>query len=96
MLEIRAGDDEETVAVNSVFELHQLLARCGAVEKPNAADLDSKEDSTGGMSVGQKAGVAAGVITGAFVVGAGVVVCKKRQQNIQWSQYGYAARREIM
>ncbi|KAG6392715.1 hypothetical protein SASPL_146939 [Salvia splendens] len=33
MLEIRAGDEEETVAVNSVFELHQLLARPGAVEK---------------------------------------------------------------
>nr|AYH92446.1 DELLA transcription factor 2 [Salvia miltiorrhiza] len=32
MLEIRGGD-EETVAVNSVFELHQLLARPGAIEK---------------------------------------------------------------
>ncbi|KAG6384000.1 hypothetical protein SASPL_156202 [Salvia splendens] len=48
---------------------------------PYAADLDSKEDSTGGMSGGQKAGVAVGVITGAFVVGAGVVVYKKRQHN---------------
>ncbi|KAG6432482.1 hypothetical protein SASPL_104059 [Salvia splendens] len=62
----------------------------------NAADLDSKEDSTGGMSVGQKAGVAVGVITGAFVVGGDVVVYKKRQQNIQLLQYGYAARREII
>ncbi|KAG6436723.1 hypothetical protein SASPL_101625 [Salvia splendens] len=64
--------------------------------KPNAADLDSKEDSTGGMSVGQKGGVAVEVITRAFVVGAGVMVYKKRQQNIQLSQYGYAARREIL
>ncbi|XP_047964817.1 lysine-rich arabinogalactan protein 19-like [Salvia hispanica] len=67
-----------------------------ADSKPYAADLDSKEDSTGGMSGGQKAGLAVGVITGAFVVGAGVVVYKKRQHNIQRSQYGYAARREIL
>ncbi|XP_042059534.1 DELLA protein GAI-like [Salvia splendens] len=33
MLEIRAGDDEETVGVNSIFKLHQLLAQPSAVEK---------------------------------------------------------------
>ncbi|KAL1558138.1 hydroxyproline-rich glycoprotein family protein [Salvia divinorum] len=64
--------------------------------KPNAADLDSKDESTGGMSGGQKAGVAVGVIAGAFIVGGGVVVYKKRQHNIQRSQYGYAARRELL
>ncbi|KAL1544141.1 proline-rich receptor-like protein kinase PERK10 [Salvia divinorum] len=64
--------------------------------QPNAADLDNKGDSSGGISSGQKVGVAVGVIAGACIVGAGVVVYKKRQQNIQRSQYGYAARREIL
>ncbi|KAK6144397.1 hypothetical protein DH2020_021217 [Rehmannia glutinosa] len=64
--------------------------------QPNAADLESTKGSSGGMNGGQKAGVAIGVIAGACVVGAGVLVYKKRQQNIQRSQYGYAARREIL
>ncbi|PIN26719.1 hypothetical protein CDL12_00529 [Handroanthus impetiginosus] len=63
---------------------------------PNAADLETKEKSSGGMNGGQKAGVAIGVIAGAFIVGAGALIYKKRQQNIQRSQYGYAARREIL
>ncbi|KAH6814634.1 hypothetical protein C2S51_023652 [Perilla frutescens var. frutescens] len=64
--------------------------------QPNAADLESKEKSSGGMSSGQKAGVAIGVIAGACIVGAGALVYRKRQQNIQRTQFGSAARREIL
>ncbi|KAL0284085.1 UNVERIFIED_CONTAM: hypothetical protein Sangu_2847800 [Sesamum angustifolium] len=64
--------------------------------EPNAGDLETVEDSSGGMSTGQKAGVAIGVIAGACIVGAGAFVYKKRQQNIQRAQFGYDARREIL
>ncbi|KAL3629530.1 hypothetical protein CASFOL_026752 [Castilleja foliolosa] len=64
--------------------------------EPNAADLGTKEESSGGMKSGHKAAVAIGVIAGACLVGAGALVYKKRQQNIQRSQYGIAARREIL
>ncbi|KAL0436894.1 UNVERIFIED_CONTAM: hypothetical protein Sradi_0397300 [Sesamum radiatum] len=64
--------------------------------EPNAGDLDTVEESSGGMSAGQKAGVAIGVIAGACIVGAGAFVYKKRQQNIQRAQFGYDARREIL
>ncbi|XP_047317399.1 probable aquaporin PIP2-8 [Impatiens glandulifera] len=53
----------------------------------------SKEKS--GMSAGKKAGIAFGVIAGLCVVGFAGFVYKKRQQNIERSQYGYGARREI-
>ncbi|KAL8516036.1 hypothetical protein ACS0TY_014640 [Phlomoides rotata] len=66
------------------------------VNQPNAGNIETEEKSSGGMSRGQKASVAIGVIAGACVVGVGALVYKKRQQNIQRSQYGYAARREIL
>lgn len=66
------------------------------VNQPNAGNITSEEKSSSGMSRGQKAGVAIGVVAGACVVGVGALVYKKRQQNIQRSQYGYAARREIL
>ncbi|KAI4334406.1 hypothetical protein L6164_019104 [Bauhinia variegata] len=60
-------------------------------------DTTSKEDdSSGGMSGGKKAGIAIGVIVAAGVVGLAALVYKKRQQNIRRSQYGYAARRELL
>ncbi|GFP93764.1 hypothetical protein PHJA_001520800, partial [Phtheirospermum japonicum] len=64
--------------------------------EPNAADLGTNEESSSGMNGGHKAAVAIGVIAGACVVGAGALVYKKRQQNIWRSQYGNAARREIL
>ncbi|KAL3653038.1 hypothetical protein CASFOL_002719 [Castilleja foliolosa] len=55
-----------------------------------------KKGGSGGLSGGTKAGVAIGVIAVVCVVGIGAVVYKKRQQNIQRSQYGNAARREML
>ncbi|XP_059626774.1 vegetative cell wall protein gp1-like [Cornus florida] len=60
------------------------------------ANAEESKESSGGLKVGQKAGIALGVIVGAGVVVVGIVVYKKRQQNIQRSQFGYAARREIL
>lgn len=54
------------------------------------------EESSGGMKMGQKAGVALGVIAFACVLGVGTIVYKKRQQNIRRSMYGYDARRELL
>ncbi|TMW83512.1 hypothetical protein EJD97_001492 [Solanum chilense] len=56
----------------------------------------SKESSGGGMTSGKKAGIAVGVIAAVCFVGIGALVYKKRQQNIQRSQFGYDARREIL
>lgn len=63
-----------------------------------SADSVSKDekDSPGGMSGGQKAGVAFGVIAGACIVIFGGVLYKKRQDNVRRSQYGYGARREML
>ena len=58
--------------------------------------VDEKSSSSGGMSSGKKAGIALGVIIGAGVVVLGALVYKRRRQNIQRSQYGYAARRELL
>ncbi|KAL6203031.1 hypothetical protein ACLB2K_026735 [Fragaria x ananassa] len=52
--------------------------------------------SDGGMSVGKKAGIGLGVIVGVVLVGLGGFVYKRRQDNIRRSQYGYAARREML
>lgn len=65
-------------------------------DQPNAGDLQTKEDSSSGMSGAKKAGVAIGVVGAAVLAGVGVVVYKKRQQNIRRSEYGYAARREFL
>ncbi|KAL0390113.1 UNVERIFIED_CONTAM: hypothetical protein Scaly_0368400 [Sesamum calycinum] len=65
-------------------------------DQSNAGDLETKDDSSGGMSGGKKAGVAIGVISAACIVGLGALVYKKRQQNIRRAQYGYAARREFL
>ncbi|XP_009367083.2 alpha carbonic anhydrase 8 [Pyrus x bretschneideri] len=60
------------------------------------ADGDGEEFSEGGISTGKKAGIAFGVIVGVSLVGLGGFVYKKRQDNVRRSQYGYAARREIL
>ncbi|KAK4440742.1 hypothetical protein Salat_0409100 [Sesamum alatum] len=65
-------------------------------DQSNAGDLETNDDSSGGMSGGKKAGVAIGVISAACVVGLGALVYKKRQQNIRRAQYGYAARGEFL
>lgn len=61
-------------------------------------DVDGEvaEGSSGGMSGGKKAGIAVGVLAAACLVGLGGFVYKRRQDNIRRSQYGYAARREIL
>ncbi|GMP88965.1 hypothetical protein CsSME_00040748 [Camellia sinensis var. sinensis] len=58
----------------------------------NATD----EELSGGLKGGQKAGIVLGVIAGVCLVGVGGMVYRKRQQNIQRSQLGNAARREIL
>ncbi|KAL2328615.1 hypothetical protein Fmac_022042 [Flemingia macrophylla] len=69
----------------------------GEVNRSNVDGGDGESSSSGGrMSSGKKAGIAVGVIVGAGVVALGAVVYKKRRQNIQRSQYGYAARRELL
>ncbi|XP_055830331.1 uncharacterized protein LOC129899401 isoform X3 [Solanum dulcamara] len=60
------------------------------------SEESSKESSGGGMTSGKKAGIAVGVIAAVCFVGLGALVYKKRQQNIQRSQFGYDARREIL
>ncbi|KAG5238080.1 classical arabinogalactan protein [Salix suchowensis] len=54
------------------------------------------EGESKGMSGGKKAGIVVGVIVAACMVGLGGLVYKKRQNNIRRSDYGYAARREIL
>lgn len=65
----------------------------------NHKDLNAEgfepEDSSG-ISGGKKAGIAFGVIAAACLVGLGGFVYKKRQANMRRSQYGYAARREML
>ncbi|KAF3631501.1 putative protein disulfide isomerase-like 1-4-like [Capsicum annuum] len=62
----------------------------------HASTEESKESAGGGMTSGKKAGIAVGVIAAVCFVGLGALVYKKRQQNIQRSQFGYDARREIL
>ncbi|PHT45248.1 hypothetical protein CQW23_14406 [Capsicum baccatum] len=54
----------------------------------HASTEESKESSGGGMTSGKKAGIAVGVIAAVCFVGLGALVYKKRQQNIQRSQFG--------
>lgn len=69
-----------------------------ADESPEVANIhEQKESSTGGgISGGKKAGVVLGVLVGACVVGFAGFVYKKRQENIRRSQYGYAARSNMI
>lgn len=59
-------------------------------------DEDNADESSGGMSSAKKAGIVVGVIAAVCLVGLGGIVYKKRQNNIRRSEYGYAARREIL
>ncbi|KAL6506384.1 hypothetical protein OROGR_024565 [Orobanche gracilis] len=65
-------------------------------DQSSGVDPETKDDSSGGMSGGKKTGVAIGVIAAVCIVGVGGLVYKKRQRNIQRSQYGYAGRREML
>ncbi|KAL6510912.1 hypothetical protein OROGR_022036 [Orobanche gracilis] len=65
-------------------------------DQSSGADLETKDDASGGMSGGKKTGVAVGVIASVCIVGVGALVYKKRQMNIQRSQYGYAGRRDML
>lgn len=48
------------------------------------------------MTKGQKAGAALGTIAAVCIVALAAILYRKRQQNIQRSQYGYAARSEML
>ncbi|XP_019054180.1 PREDICTED: classical arabinogalactan protein 1 [Nelumbo nucifera] len=61
-----------------------------------AATSEESTGSSGGLKGGQKAGIAIGVILGACAVGFVGFVYKKRRDNIRRSQYGYAARTELL
>ncbi|KAM0045181.1 hypothetical protein Hdeb2414_s0009g00301091 [Helianthus debilis subsp. tardiflorus] len=64
-----------------------------------ASSLKNEEEnksSSGGMSGGEKAGIAIGVIAAVCVVGFGGVLYKKRQQNIRRAEFSSAARREFL
>ncbi|XP_018856600.1 vegetative cell wall protein gp1-like [Juglans regia] len=61
-----------------------------------ATGEDEAKDSSGGTSSGKKAGIIVGVVVAAGVVVLAGFVYKKRRDNIRRSQYGYAARREIL
>ncbi|KAM6578872.1 hypothetical protein CsatB_030709 [Cannabis sativa] len=62
----------------------------------NEESGESNDSSGDGMSGGKKVGVAFGVIAAVCLVGLGGFVYKRRQDNIRRSQYGYAARREML
>ncbi|KAL6967262.1 hypothetical protein U1Q18_033066 [Sarracenia purpurea var. burkii] len=68
----------------------------GSVKSNVNADAEEPKESSGGLNARQKAGIVLGVIAGVCVVALGGILYRKRQQNIQRSQYGYAARREIL
>ncbi|GFZ20462.1 hypothetical protein Acr_28g0011670 [Actinidia rufa] len=57
---------------------------------------EEQNESSGGLGGGQKAGIALGVVAGVCLVALGGILYRKRQQNIQRSQHGYAARRDIL
>ncbi|XP_057483993.1 proline-rich receptor-like protein kinase PERK12 [Actinidia eriantha] len=57
---------------------------------------EEQNESSGGLGGGQKAGIALGVVAGVCLVALGGILYRKRRQNIQRSQYGYAARRDIL
>ncbi|XP_052185035.1 vegetative cell wall protein gp1-like [Diospyros lotus] len=66
------------------------------VEKGDVTAESKGNESSSGMKGGQKAGIVVGLIAGACLVGFGVVVYKKRQQNIRRAQFGEAARRVLL
>ncbi|KAL2507524.1 classical arabinogalactan protein 1-like [Forsythia ovata] len=66
-------------------------------EEANASNMETERDSSSsGMNGGQKAGVAVAVVAGACIVGLVALIYKKRKHNVRRSEYGYAARREIL
>ncbi|KAG5515481.1 hypothetical protein RHGRI_036509 [Rhododendron griersonianum] len=62
----------------------------------NASANDESKESQGGLTKGQKAGAALGTIAAVCIVALAAILYRKRQQNIQRSQYGYAARSEML
>ncbi|KAL2485698.1 classical arabinogalactan protein 1-like [Abeliophyllum distichum] len=73
------------------------VADNAAHEEANASNMETERDSSSsGMNGGQKAGVAVAVVAGACIVGLGALIYKKRKHNVRRSEYGYAARREIL
>jgi hypothetical protein len=74
-------------APSAVSDLGHVSAQ-GGVHEGNG--------SSEGMNGAKKGGIAIGVILAAGLVVVGGFVYKKRRDNIRRSQYGYAARREIL
>ncbi|KAJ4778718.1 Hydroxyproline-rich glycoprotein [Rhynchospora pubera] len=66
--------------------------------KASTVDTGEQEDEEKkGLDGGGKAGVVVGVFAATALVGLGVLVCKKRQENIRRSRYGdYSARVELV
>ncbi|XP_073049207.1 uncharacterized protein [Primulina eburnea] len=71
-------------------------AVAGDVNQRDVDDMESNEESSGGMSGPKKAGIALGVIAGVCIVGFSGFVYKKRQQNLRRSHFGSAARRDFL
>ncbi|KAF3783142.1 hypothetical protein EJ110_NYTH32859 [Nymphaea thermarum] len=69
-------------------------------EEQNAVNSGGKvpdpTSSRGGGKAGRVAGTVVGVVIGAAVVTVAFIIYRKRRQNIRRSQYGFAARREML
>ncbi|XP_078153401.1 uncharacterized protein LOC144548568 [Carex rostrata] len=57
----------------------------------DAGEELTKTDEKKGLDGHKKAGVVVGVFAATAAVGLGVLVCKKRQENIRRSRYGYSS-----
>jgi hypothetical protein len=56
----------------------------------DAGELEDTEKK--GLDGGKKAGVVVSVFAATALIGLGVLVCKRRQENIRRSTYGYSSR----
>ncbi|KAK9279582.1 hypothetical protein L1049_013261 [Liquidambar formosana] len=95
--QISAG--ASSVGSRSGFVSAAFAGEIGFAEPVAGAERREEREEVsegGGLSGKKKAGIAVAVIVVACVVVFGGVVYKKRQDNIRRSQYGYAARREIL
>ncbi|KAL6544981.1 hypothetical protein OROHE_009888 [Orobanche hederae] len=90
------GNDDYDARKKSTSPAPVVAGDVSHEDQSRGVDLETKDDSSGGMSGGKKTGVAIGVIAAVCIVGVGALVYKKRQRNIQRPRYGYAGRREML